>query len=40
MANVTATLLYRPVPLALARERGVSTRDYLVDSAFWPVPLD
>ncbi|WP_437653601.1 hypothetical protein [Sorangium sp. So ce1182] len=40
LANVTATLLYRPVPLALARERGVDARDYLVDSAFWPVPLD
>ncbi|WP_437636517.1 hypothetical protein [Sorangium sp. So ce854] len=40
VANVTATLLYRPVPLALARERGVSARDYLVDSAFWPVRLD
>ncbi|WP_437578300.1 hypothetical protein [Sorangium sp. So ce887] len=39
-ANVTATLLYRPVPLALARERGVGARDHLVDSASWPVPLD
>ncbi|WP_437611069.1 hypothetical protein WMF20_04730 [Sorangium sp. So ce834] len=39
-ANVTATLLYRPVPLTLARERGVDARDYVVDAASWPVPLD
>ncbi|WP_438034887.1 hypothetical protein [Sorangium sp. So ce204] len=39
-ANVTATLLYRPVPLALAKERGAFARDYLVASASSPVPLD
>ncbi|WP_437590887.1 carboxypeptidase-like regulatory domain-containing protein [Sorangium sp. So ce1000] len=39
-ANVTATLLYRPVPLALAKERGASAHDYMVASASSPVPLD
>jgi hypothetical protein len=39
-ATVTATLLYRPIPLALARERGFSARDYVVSSSRKTVPLN
>lgn len=38
-ATVTATLLYRPIPLALSRERGVRANDYVVSSAATTVPL-
>ncbi|AUX48224.1 hypothetical protein SOCE26_097550 [Sorangium cellulosum] len=39
-ARVTATVLYRPVPLALARERGLAARDYLMARTTLTVPLE
>lgn len=38
-ASVTAALIYRPLPLALARQRGWDARDYVVRLATTTVPL-
>jgi hypothetical protein len=32
-AKITATVLYRPVPVRLARERGWEARDYVIATA-------
>jgi hypothetical protein len=39
-ATVTATLLYRPVPVALARARGAEALDYVIATASETVPLN
>jgi hypothetical protein len=38
-ATITATLLYRPVPVTMARERGWKAQDYVVGSATQMVSL-
>ncbi|MFO0760486.1 MAG: multiheme c-type cytochrome [Byssovorax sp.] len=38
-ATVSAALIYRPVPLQLARERGISAQDYVISQAQKVVPL-
>jgi hypothetical protein len=38
-ANITATLLYRQVPVSLARQRGWSAHDYVVGTAAQSVAL-
>ncbi len=39
-ATITATVLYRPVPVAIARARGADARDYVIASASQTVPLN
>lgn len=39
-ATVTAVLLYRPVPVALARERGAEARDHIVATSSQNVALN
>ena len=38
-ATVTATLVYRPAPVTLARQRGWKAQDYVVGTATQTVPL-
>ena len=38
-ATVTGTLLYRPLPVALSRERGWPAKDYVIASATQNLPL-
>jgi hypothetical protein len=39
MATITATLLYRPTPVTMARQRGWTAHDYVVGSATQMVSL-
>ena len=39
MAKISVRLLYRPIPVALARQRGWDARDYVVGTAAQTVPL-